>query len=326
MPSPSAALSTQSPDLATFFEYEYSESEPRFIGGQVMPLFTVPKQAGNFGKVTLETLMEHQTSTRRAPTSGYNRRQYEFTEDSYATEEHGIEEYLDDREVQMYSDYIEAQAIATRRAVNSILTAHEKRVSDEIMDVTFYTGDAAFNQALGNGVWTLAASTPIEDIEGAWQKHRNNTGIRPNALILNEYSYRALRNHPDVIARVHSSGAGDQARARDVNLSQLSAVFDIDNIIVGGGMENTSNPNVAASLSDIWPNHALICRVATTNDIREPAIGRTFHWSADGSMSGGSLETYREEAVRSNIVRVRHDVDEKVLYQELGVMIEDVIT
>jgi hypothetical protein len=43
-------------------------------------------------------------------------------------------------------------------------------------------------------------------------------------------------------------------------------------------------------------------------------------------MSGGSLETYREEAVRSNIVRVRHDVDEKVLYQELGVMIEDVIT
>ena len=325
MPNPSQALTTLSPDLATLFEYEYAESEPRFVGGLILPTLSVPKQSGNFGKITLETLLENSSQTRRAPTSGYQRRQFEFTEDSYATEEHGIEEYLDDREVAMYQDYFAAQAVAVRRAVNTILTAHEQRVANAVMDSTFYTGDAAFNQTVGNGQWTDAASTPLEDIEAAWKKHRDNTGIRPNAIILNEYTFRALRSHPDVVARVESAGAGFAARARDVNLRQLEAVLDIPKVIVGGGMYNTSNPNDAASLSDIWPNHVLLTKVATSSDMREPCLGRTFHWSADGSVSGGLVESYREEAVRSNIVRVRHDVQEKILYQELGVMIPNAI-
>ena len=325
MPSPSQALTTLSPDLATLFEYEYAESEPRFVGNQILPLLSVPKQSGNFGRITLETLLENSAQTRRAPTSGYQRRQFEFTEDSYATEEHGIEEYLDDREVAMYADYFTAQAVAVRRAVNTILTAHEQRVASAVMDSTYYTGQAATHVTPATA-WDVASSTPIEDVEAAWNKLRDNSGFRANALILSEAVYRVLRSHPDVVARVESSGAGFAARARDVNLSQLAAVFDIPKIIVGGGMYNTSNPNESASLADIWGTDVLVAKVANSNDMREPCIGRTFHWSADGSISGGLVETYREEAVRSNIVRVRHDVQEKILYQDLGVMIDSVLS
>ena len=325
MPTPNVTLLTQSPDLQTFFEYEYEASEAYFIGSRVMPLLSVPRQAGNFGRITLETLMEHSTSTLRAPTSGYNRRQYEFEQDSWSTIEHGIEEILDDREVDMYSSYFAAEAVATRRAVNSILTAHEQRVATATMDTTFYNSDAKYFVDAAT-VWSDPASTPIEDIEAAWVKFRNNTGFRPNAIIINEYTYRALRNHPDIIARVTSDGAGDQARARDVNVAQLEAVLDIDQVLVGGGMYNMANPSQSAQLSDIWPNVALVTKTARTNDIREACIGRTMHWQGDGSSPGGLIETYREEAIRSGVVRVRHDTDEKILYPELGVMINAVLS
>jgi hypothetical protein len=62
----------------------------------------------------------------------------------------------------------------------------------------------------------------------------------------------------------------------------------------------------------------MVCRVATGNDFREPCIGRTFHWAGDGSSIDGAIESYRDEVVRSNIIRVRHDVDEVVLYAQAG--------
>jgi hypothetical protein len=65
----------------------------------------------------------------------------------------------------------------------------------------------------------------------------------------------------------------------------------------------------------------MICRVATTADPREPCIARTFHWADDGSQIGGTAETYRDETKRSDIVRVRHDVDEIVMYTEMGHLI-----
>lgn len=322
MPSPSTTLTVGRPDLATFFEYEYAASESMFIGHQVLPLFPVARQSGTFGRVTLESLLEHATDTNRAPGSGYNRRQLKFTEDSYATSEHGLEEPIDDREKNMYMDYIDAHAVATARAVNSILTAHEKRVAAAVFDTSFYTG--AYAQTLGNGQWSAAASTPITDVANARAKHRTNTGLTPNAIIINETIFQELRRHADIIAAVHSQGAGDQARVRDITTAQLAAIFDLDFVLVPGGMENTANPAVAATLVDIWGDHALICKIATTQDLREPCLGRTFHWQGDGSTDGGTIETYREEAIRSDIVRVRHETDEKMLYQEVGVMIQSV--
>jgi hypothetical protein len=35
---------------------------------------------------------------------------------------------------------------------------------------------------------------------------------------------------------------------------------------------------------------------------------------------------YRDEVVRADIVRVRHDVDEKILYPEVGQLLKNITT
>ena len=66
--------------------------------------------------------------------------------------------------------------------------------------------------------------------------------------------------------------------------------------------------------------------MTTTNDMSEPCIGRTFHWAEDGSQPAGTVETYRDETKRSDIVRVRHDVDEIVMYTEMGHLLYNITT
>ena len=70
----------------------------------------------------------------------------------------------------------------------------------------------------------------------------------------------------------------------------------------------------------------MVCRIATDSDIKSPCIGRTLHWAEDGSEIGGTVETYRDESVRGDVVRVRHQTDEKMLYTQAGHLLSNITT
>lgn len=321
MPSPTSALAQQRPDLETFFEASFASAQMDYVGPRVFPVMTVPKQTGKFGKIAVEDLLRHSQTGARTPGSGYWRDIQQFTEDSYATEEYGFEELIDDREAEMYSDYFDAEVLATQRAVNKLLTRQEMRCA-ALFDSTAYTA-ASMTEALGAGAWDVATSTPITDVDKAVTKVYNATGERPNVLIINWVTYRALKFVTQVQNAIESSGAGSSRLLRDVTSAMLSAAFDLE-VVVAGGSQNTAGPTAAATIAQIWPKHAIIAKVATTNDMREPCVGRQFHWTDDGSAFSGRVESYRQEENRSNVIRVRHDVDEKQLYLQMACMILNV--
>lgn len=325
MPAPSSSLSTLRPDLgASFQEWSLAMSEAGFISHRVLPVFEAMKQSGPFGRIPIEQLLQTR-DTKRAPGSGYARGNWTFTPDSYATDEHGWEEPVDDRERDMYREYFEAEQVAAMRAFLMVLTNAEKRAADLIFNSTTWTG-SSLTTAVTNEWDDSANATPIVDVEAAVQTVWDNSGLWPNALVINRKVFRNLRNCAEIIDRSKSQGFMD-VRAGEINEAQLAQVFDLDHIIVAGSPENTANEGQSASLSPIWSNeYAMVCRIAISNDIREPCIGRTFHWGEDGSDIGGTVETYRDEPKRSDIVRVRHDVDEKVLYTEAGHLLSNITT
>ena len=96
MPSPTSSLATQRPDLATFLEFDLESEKSGYISTQVMPVQNVVSQSGSFGKIPIEQLLQ-QRETRRAPGAGYARGNFTFGTATYATEEHGAEEPVDDR-------------------------------------------------------------------------------------------------------------------------------------------------------------------------------------------------------------------------------------
>jgi hypothetical protein len=319
MPTSVTSLATLRPDLAASFEaFDLEAEKAGYIARKVLPTVDVSSQAGNFGVIPLAQLLQ-QRDTKRAPGSGYARGNFTFDDATYSCEEHGAEEPIDDREAKMYAEYFDAEQIAAQRAYNSVLANAEKRVADAIFNTSTWTG-AALATDVSSVPWaTIATAKPLTNVEAAVQKVYDGSGLWPNALVINKKVFRNLRNTPEVIDRIASSGAGDRNLASDVTLQMLAQAFDLDYIIVAGGSLNTAKEGQSASVGQIWSStYAMVCRVATSSDFREPCIGRTFHWGADGSSIDGSIESYRDEVVRANVIRVRHDVDEVVLYAQAG--------
>lgn len=317
MPSPSSALVTLRPDLAASFEqYDLAMSMAGFIGTQVLSVVDVPAQAGNFGIIPIEQLLQTTTTT-RAPGGAYPRSQYTFSPSTYATKENGMEEPVDDREAAMYANYLAAEQYAGLRARDRVMRNYEIRVTNLLTSTSTFTGAKTSGVAV---TWkTFGSSTPVVDIVTAKKAVYANSGLLPNAVVMGWNAFQNCRQSAAVIDRVKYSGQDDP---KNITTNILAQLFDVEQVIVAGTQKNTANEGAAVSLSQVWNDDRVqVCRIAKTQDFKEPCIGRTFHWSADGSSIGGTVESYRDETVRSNIVRVRMDTDEQILYSAAGYLL-----
>lgn len=325
MPSPSSSLATQRPDLASFFEFDLEAEKAGFIASQVFPVIDVASQSGNFGKIPLEELLQER-KTDRAPGSGYARGDFTFEPATYACLEHGAEEPIDDREAKMYQEYFDAEVVSTARAYGAVLRNAEKRVADAVFNTTTWTG-SGLTTAVTNEWDDSSNATPLVDVEAAVQKVYDGSGLWANALVINRKVFRNLRNCSEVIDRINSAGAGNPSKASDVTTQMLAQAFDLDHILVAGSSRNSATEGQTPSVGQIWSGeYAMVCKIATGMDMREACVGRTFHWSEDGSSIGGTVESYRDETVRGDVVRVRHDVAEVVLYPQAGHLLSNITT
>lgn len=307
MPTPSSSLATLRPELGTFMEFDLAASRMGFIGTRCLPVIEVAKQSGSFGVVKIESLLKLR-DTKRAPGSGYSRQHYEFDDTSYATEEHGAEEPVDDREAEMYMDYFDAEVVAAQRALDVVVRNYEIRVAAIVQGVSNSTGITTD--------WTNhSTAVPLGDIEAAINTIRTRTGLKANAIAMGWYAFRNLRRCTEVQNLITAQGAGQEILPENINAQMLARVFDVEEVLVGDAMYDSANEGLSRSLANVWdPDKVTVFVKPMGSDIREPCLGRTFHWGADGSMMGSMVESYRDESVRSDIIRARMDTDELKIY------------
>lgn len=285
------------------------------------PVVNVSLQADKYGRIPIEEYLQEQEA-KRASGTGYQRDDFKFIEDAYACSEYGLEGKVDDRDAKRYKSYFDAELKQTMRKRFQLMLAAERRVSNLLFNATTFSGQTT---AMGTALTNYGASTPIVVVESAIQAVYNRTGLWPNTLIMGKKAFRNMRQNATIIDRISSSGAGDQSRTSDITTQQLAEVFDLPNILVGGMSTNSANRGLAASISSAWNDaNMMVGYIDDSGDIEAPSLTRTFHWSEDGSVLGGQIESYREEDKRSTIIRVRHDTHEKIEYKELGQLITGV--
>lgn len=321
MPSPSSSLATQRPDLgASLEEFSLVSDRQGFIGHRVLPVMDVARQAGKFGIIPIEQLLQTR-ATRRAPGAGYSRGNWTFQPATYGTEEHGAEEPVDDRESEIYADYFDAELVSTERAVDAVLRNAEIRIAAAVFNATTWSATAITNE------WDdYTNATPITDVEASVRRVWAACGLWPNALIINRKVFRNLRLCAQIVDKAKYQGFVN-VQAGTITEQVLAQVFDLEEVIVAGSGKNSANEGQALSLAQIWSDeYAMVAKVVRSSDIREPGLGRTFHFGGDGSQVDGLIESYRDETVRSNVIRCRHDVDEKILYTEAADLMSNITT
>lgn len=319
-PSPSAAI--QRPQLdATFMEWSLEAERMGYIGYRALPVFESARQSGTFGKIPIEQLVKRSTDIKRASGGGYSRQEYTFTSDNFVCEEYGAEELIDDRNAAIYRNFFDAEVIARNRAMARVMREIELEIKDAIFNTTTWTG-ASLTTGVSTEWDTYASAKPIDDVLGAKQLVRSNSGLEANAVIGSIKVFENALNCDQIKDQVKYWG-GDDPKA--LSLQALAALFKVDYVIAGGVYYDTANQGQTTSLSDVWDDeYVMVCRIATSQDMAEPCIGRVIHWGGDGSSAAMTVESYRDESKRSDVIRARTDIDVKMLYTEAGHLLSNI--
>lgn len=315
MPRPSSAITTGlRPELlGSFEEYPLLSQENGFVGLNVFPPLEVPNQAGTYGIIPVEQVKRNVSTSdlTRAPTGDYNEIDWKFETFSYVTTEYGIRVPVDDREAAMYQDFIEAEMLSASIARLALLEDLEQRTVALALDASIPTSAVAT-------IWTtVATATPITDIGTAMKAVYNNTGFRANTLALHWkdlWNMKLTSQFQDFVKYTQRS------LPEDMGPTEIASALGLSKVFVAGVSVNTAADDAAASFSDVWTaGKVFVGRTADANSShKEVCIGRTHHWAADGSRVTGVAESYYDDAKRRQIVRVRHDVQTKLIYPKAG--------
>lgn len=307
MAHPTSDTAIQRPDLGVLVE-EYMEAENAmmgFIGTKVMPILPVSEHTASYPVMPKEVMLKLQ-DTKRAMRGRYPRSDYEWEEGFYATKENGWEEAVDDRERNLYGSKFDAEAIATKRATNIILRGQEKRVADIVFNSSNFSANSLTNE------WDDATNaTPIDDVQAGVKSIRSASGMLPNVLIIAYSTYLDLKRTDQIIDLIKYTFPGQDINR--MSLAQLAQILDVPQVLVGGAVYDSAKKGQSASISDLWNNeYAMLTRISSGGDLTEPCLGRTFLWTKE-SGGGHIVESYREEEIRGDVIRVRHDTSEALI-------------
>eukprot|EP00913_Durusdinium_trenchii_P028457 g26685.t1 len=323
----------------SYAEFSLLANQRKFIGLRVLPALMVAQQASDFMKVTVESFLGKVKSTKRAEKGSYQRDDYEWTTDNYATEDHGKEEVLDDRSIKRYGNEIRAEAVHRTRAINAVLQAFEQDVADAVFNTTTWTG-ATLTTAISTPWTTKATADPVADVDAAVDKVETSSGMEPNSIILTKKAFRAaLRtdrledllkyDSTEVLMALQS---GQNSKLVTKVMGGLHDLWQLENIIVGRGFKNTADEGQTAAFGRFWDDtKAMVCHInddGMMGDIEQaqPNIGRTFMWADENVAIPGDetdtpgviIEEYREENKRGGIIRARNDRGIKIIHPEAG--------
>lgn len=323
MPTPSVAITRL--DLSmSYGEFNLEASRRGYIGLQVLPGIGVDLEASDFGKIKVEELMRKVESTERGAKQGYARDDFEWTKDNYQLADHGVEEVVDDLEIERYNDIIRAEIIHTNRAIHRVLQALENDIASAL-----FTSSFSYKTAVSTPWSTHATAQPINDIDNAIESVKTQLGMNPNALVLSDHALRHFKRCAEVEELLKYSGADDPKSLGAI--AGLMSLFDLEKVLVAKSFKNTGNEGQNASFSRFWDSTmAMACRVdddGMEGDLEnpDPSLGRTLFRSDEADLPGADdgeasliLEEYREESRRGGIIRARNKRKIKVLHEEAG--------
>ncbi len=317
---PTSSIATLRPELGgSLQQYDLQASRLGFVGLQMAPVIEVAQASGIFGRMKIGDLLKDET-TERAVGGHYNRSSGDFDNLTFATKENGFEEPVDDRQAKLFVQFFDAEVIAAMRTRDIILRNHEKRVA--LLGDAIPGGQATAATAL----WSAKATAdPVQDVTNASVALYERTGLVANMVMIPWKALQVVKNADNLIDRIKFTGLQDPNR-RGINLDAMAAAFDVARVVSAGAQKNTANEALAAVLASVWTDtRVIVARVPETADPVEPGWARTYHWGEDGSTIGTTMETYRDEPRRSDIVRGRQDTDEKIVYAEAAQVITGVL-
>ena len=302
---PESTSITNRPDLTVLSkEYDDQKAQARFIAKRAAPIIDVPTRLGRFKIFNRENFKKGPSVPARARGAKYPRITGTFGQGNFDCEDYGIEYPLDDLEVNANANLFSTERAATRILRHQTLLAQELRVA------AIYSGAGLSNTNVTTAWTTIATAVPLDDIQKGIEALGDRCGAGPGeiSMVIPRADFREMQRCAQVVDKSKYTLMGIQPGL--LKATEIAQVLDIKEVLVGDGGYDTTEEGYAESNSQIWTAGVIyICVLADEGDtMEEMSFARTALWTLDSPVFP-VIESYREEDIRSNIIRERADLD-----------------
>lgn len=286
--------------------------EQSLIGLKVMPPVAVPVRAGQYPIFNLAAgnLLRNEVKA-RAPYGQFARGTRSFDQGTYTTQEWGFEEAVDDVIASDISRFFNAEVMAAKLALRKILIAHEVRVATEIFNTQFTSTNSGTAYTVAN----LATFDIADDVQLAIDRLLAKGYASNNLKVVMSYQvWTRVRASTKFQNRLRGAGISSDT-ILNASLQAAAEVFGVDEVCIGRAAYDTGVEGQAFSSSNIWSNTYVWVGKVTSGGSSESMLGGgtgfTLNWSEYGPLT--SVFSYRDEPIKSNIIRAAQHTAEKTV-------------
>lgn len=290
-----------------------------FIGHLAAPAMPVAARSGQYPKLTIANAeLLNADATVRAPGTGYGRVTRAWDYDTYDCVDRGLEEAVDDTQRKDLRRFFDAEATAARLTLRRVRSSHEVRVA-AMFGLTggFSSTNAAVNYTAAN----LNTIDFPRDVIGAIGRIEDDGQMANTIIIPSKLLQRIERG---AILKEWIRGTLKSAIDAPINAENIAASFSsygITRCLVGRGRVNVGKKG-QKDIQPAWSPASFWVGYINPNAVtpQDGGAAFTFVWNDEGGLF--VTETYREEEVRSDIVRVRQNTTEKIVDSTAGQLIQ----
>ena len=305
-------------DIAGVVE-QAKDYEAGLIGTAVMPILDVPVRAGQYPSFVLkEGQLLKSDVKNRAPYGSFARGTRAFNQETYSALEFGYEEAVDDTVTLDVARFFDAEVIAAKLAKRKLLLAHELRVAAKIFDNSTFT---ATNSGTAYTTANLATFDAGADVQEAIDRLLAKGESTSNLKVVIPYAvWTRIRASTKFQNRLRGAGLSSDT-ILNASTQAAAEVFGVAEVLIGRASYDTAPEGVAFASGNVWSNTLIWVGSVTqaSAGFFGGGAGFTLNWSEYGPAIG--VSTYREEAIKSNIVRASHYTAEKVVNANAGQLI-----
>lgn len=315
----------------TNYGQHWMQADANFVAVQACPILPVQKQSDRYHIWDIDDMNSDDAAVRGDAQESQGGG-FKLSQDTYFSEV--IARHADVGS-QLLSNADPGAGIekgATAYATRKVLIRNDGLFASKFMgtgiwgtDVEGVATGATGNQFLS---WSVVGPTeqsdPVQDIDKG-KEQIGLAGMGPgNCLVLTVDSYRTLRSHPDIKARLGTgSGATGSDPGRQASVADLERIFELDSVYVFRSI--VSNDGVRTYRST---NSALLYRKAMGGDMFEPTAMTGFAWTGymGATASGYRMKSFYMDKEDATRYEAESAVDFKVTSDILGYYFDKTVT
>jgi len=280
-----------------------------FIADKILPVKSEDVKRGIYMRAKLANaeLLNGDALPREAG-DAYQRVNRKYDTDTFDAVEYGLESIIDDAYEAEVERFMNIEATEASLLMKSLQISYETRVAAAVMNASTFTATAA---AVAYTEANLATINLPADVAAA-KLRLLKKGIVPNAIIMSaNVFYRIQRSTlmQNQIFGVVPKSAGQFTLPGE---DDVARALGVDTLFVAKAAYNGNQKGQTYSGSFIWSDAYISVAQIQGGEYQAGGIGRTIQWSKD-TTGLFTPETYRSDERRSNIMRVRQHVAEKII-------------